>query len=260
MLTAMRKRFRESWDIIRHFLAVRSLLDLLGVTGMILGILVGFLSWLWTHFTGMSWPEMVTIITVLGTCTTICIVFIRIYRRVLAAESHAAETSKASLISSSPPLTDVKGPEIVVDYLYSENSKDNHDQNRPLVLRNISNEQAYNVQVLPLETEFGRIQWVPPLIPYIEGKKELNVFADLTGTGTSPLFTRRIPDFLFKSYRDSSVEELFGVKTFRLGIRYKGVGPEVFETTCELLFRPWKKRTSIGRTERKILRSVSQSG
>jgi hypothetical protein len=258
MLTAMRKRFRESWDIIRHFLAVRSLLDLLGVKGIILGVLVGFFSWLWTLFTRMAWPERVTIITVLVTCTTICIVFIRIYRRVLAAESHTAETPKATLISSSPSLTDVKGPEIVADYLYSENSKDKHDQNRPLVLRNISNEQAYNVQVLPLETEFGRIQWEPSLIPYFESKKERNVFAELTGTGASPLFTRRIPDFLFSSYRDSSVEELFGVKTFRLGIRYKGVGPEVFETTCELLFRPWKKRTSIGRTERKILPSDSE--
>ncbi|HYM08377.1 MAG TPA: hypothetical protein VEU11_17625 [Terriglobales bacterium] len=62
-----------------------------------------------------------------------------------------------------------------------------------------------------------------------------------------------MPDFLFKSYKDTGVQELFGIKVFTLRVRYTGTGPDVFETECEILFRPWKKETKIGRTARKIL-------
>ncbi len=143
-------------------------------------------------------------------------------------------------------------PEIVLDYSYAENSKDHHDANCPLVLRNVSSAfPAYNIEVLPLEIGQASAAFEPHLIPYIEPEGTRNVFAN-TRSG-SPLFKRRLPDFLLQSYRDESVGELFGTKTFALRVRYQGTGSTVFETQCELLFRPWKKETKIGRIDRRVV-------
>lgn len=141
------------------------------------------------------------------------------------------------------------GPELVIDYNYSEDSKNFHDANAPLVIRNISQtEQAYNIQVLPLRTEKGLLTFDPDLIPYLEATRSKNVFAWIKEG--SPLFRRRLPDFLFSTYKDESVEELFGTKLFTLYLRYKGAGSSNFETRCELRFRPWKKEVTVGRIER----------
>ena len=56
------------------------------------------------------------------------------------------------------------------------------------------------------------------------------------------------------------MEELFGTRVFPLRVRYKGTGPPIFETECELLFRPWKKETKVGRIDRRVLKRQIQSG
>jgi hypothetical protein len=143
------------------------------------------------------------------------------------------------------------GPEIVIDYIYAEDDKDHHDANRPLLIRNLSSASAaYGVRVLPLETDEGSVAFEPDLIPYIEALGERNVFADAKG---SSLVSRRLPDFLSKSYKDTDATELFATKTFSLRIQYTGGDSMVFETECELLFRPWKKETSVGKITRQIL-------
>lgn len=142
----------------------------------------------------------------------------------------------------------IGGPELVVDYQYRESSKDFHDANAPLVIRNISpSTQAYNIQVLPLRTEKGVLEFEPDLIPYIEAGGSKNVFAWIKEG--SPLFRRRLPDFLFQTYKDESVEELFATRSFPLSIRYEDVRRQQFETRCELNFRPWKKQVTMGRIQ-----------
>jgi len=163
-----------------------------------------------------------------------------------------SQSSSDSIAAKASPPPATGGPELVIDYKYSEDSKDSHDANAPLVIRNISqSEQAYSIQVLPLRTENGVLNFDPELIPYIEATKSKNVFAWIKEG--SPLFKRRLPDFLFSTYKDGSVEELFGTKVFPLCIRYKGSGSLNFETRCELRFRPWKKQVTVGRIERATL-------
>src|ERR1700722_465570 len=145
------------------------------------------------------------------------------------------------------------GPQIVIEYVYAENDKDHHDANAPLVLKNVSTVPAYNVQVLPLAIDGGSAAFEPDLISCIEPAGKKNVFADVAEA--SPFFggRRRLPDFLFKSYKDTSFEELLGKKIFSLRVRYNGRDETVFETECELLFRPWKKETKIGRIRRGVV-------
>ena len=119
------------------------------------------------------------------------------------------------------------GPELVIDYFYAEDNKDHHDANSPLMLRNVSNAfPAYNVEVLPLETDEGTTIFEPAVIPYIEPAAMRNVFADVREG--SQIFSRRLPDFLFKSYKDTDARELFGTKTFILRVRYQGAGSTIW--------------------------------
>jgi hypothetical protein len=170
--------------------------------------------------------------------------------RILACEQHAD-----SVVARSQRATgsrELVGPELVIDYKYAEDRRDCHDANAPLVIKNISQtEQAYNISVLPLQAGEGVLDFEPELIPYIEAAGSKNVFAWIKKG--SPLFRRRLPDFLFTTYKDESVEELFGIKTFTLCIRYEGAGSTRFEISCELLFRPWKKEVSVGRIERRAI-------
>ena len=169
-------------------------------------------------------------------------------RALLSQRPSSADLS--SQRPSSPALPQsTGGPELVVDYKYGENSKDFHDANAPLVIRNISqSDQAYNIQVLPLRTEKGLLDFEPDLIPFIEAGSSRNIFAWIKKG--SPLFRRRLPDFLFQTYKDESVEELFGTKVFPLCIRYEDARRLNFETKCELNFRPWKKQVTVGRIQR----------
>src|SRR5258708_27235115 len=111
--------------------------------------------------------------------------------------------------------------------------------------------------MLPLEPETGSVAFEPALTTYIEANGQQNVFAKLS-TG-SPLFSRRLPDLLAQTYKNESAKELFGTKKFLLRVRYKGVGPQIFETKCELNFQPWKRRTTAGRTERLVVHSNPQA-
>ena len=146
------------------------------------------------------------------------------------------------------------GPEVVIEYVYAENDKEHHDANAPLVLKNVSTVPAYNVQVLPLTIDGVSAAFEPNLISFIEARGTKNVFVDVADA--SPFFggRRRLPDFLFKSYKDTSFEELLGTKSFVLRVKYTGIDETVFETECELLFRPRKKETKIGRIRRAIVR------
>jgi hypothetical protein len=172
-------------------------------------------------------------------------------RTLLDQAPRPAATHESISISQSAAGSTV-GPQLVIDYDYAEDSNEHRDANAPLVIRNISSiENAFNVRILPLRTEQGEVNFEPTPIPYIEATKSKNVFAWVREG--SPLFRRRLPDFLFRTYKDESVEELFGTKTFTLCVRYEGSGGRKFETTCELNFRPWKKQVAVGRTETRSL-------
>jgi hypothetical protein len=161
--------------------------------------------------------------------------------------------------AQSTPKENVPGPEIVIDYSYAEDSTDHDNPDAPIVIRNASpTYPAYNIEVLPLETDQGTAPFAPALIPYIEPAGTQKVFANIEGG--SRLFRKRLPNFLFKSYKDASGDELFGTKSFALRVRYTGTGHTIFETECELLFRPWKKETKIGRIDRRVLKRPVQSG
>jgi hypothetical protein len=118
--------------------------------------------------------------------------------RALASQrpSGAPPDSQGASFPAAPQIAG--GPELVVDYNYRENSRDFHDANAPLVIRNISPAaQAYNIHVLPLRTEKGVLDFEPELIPYIEAGGSKNIFAWIKKG--SPLFKRRLPDFLFET-------------------------------------------------------------
>jgi hypothetical protein len=108
------------------------------------------------------------------------------------------------------------GPEVVVDYSFEEKkpwealNTRSTDPRAPLVLRNISlTDAAYNVCVLPLTIDGETAVFEPAIVPYIEpqGRKEVSTRI----TGGPPLSLRSLPTFLMRSYKDSSVDELFGV-------------------------------------------------
>ena len=162
-----------------------------------------------------------------------------------------SKRKRTSVLQRKPQAKGVPWPEIVIEYTYAESSKDHHDANAPLVIRNTSTVTAYNVEVLPLETDHGTAEFDPPLIAHIEPGGVRNVFADIKRG--SLLFGRRLPNLLLKTYGDKSIEELFGTKTFPLRVRYTSVDDTAFETECELLFRPWKQETKIGRTKRRTV-------
>jgi len=242
------KRICDTWGAIRQLLAIRSLLEIFGWKAALVTIAVSTVFGLWVHFQRLPLFAQFLVIFGVAAIAVILLVFIRVYRNVAAADSQAE-------VPAQSVLTNSDGPEVVVDYNYSEDSSDNHDPNRPLVLRNISAQvQAYNIEVLPLQTEVGTVKWRPDLIPYIEAQGRRNVFADVHDAGGSPLLGQMLPHFLFKTYKDKSTDELFGTKSFELHVRYKGMdSSKTFETVCELKFRPWKRRTEIGRTERRIV-------
>ena len=86
----------------------------------------------------------------------------------------------------------------MIDYEYAEDSKDHHDPNVRLVIKNISmTGHAYNIEVLPLKTPEGVVTFEPTLIPYLPASGAKNGFARITDG--SPLFKRRPPDFLYRS-------------------------------------------------------------
>jgi hypothetical protein len=153
-----------------------------------------------------------------------------------------------------PPSEAVpEGPEIIVDYAYAEDSNDHHDANRPFVLKNVSTAfSAYNLEVRPLATDHGTMAFDPPVIQCIEPLNTVNVFADLKDAG--PLTNRRrLPDFLLRASKDTDVSELFATKTFSLVVQYQAADSTTFESEYELLFRPWKKETKIGRLKRRVV-------
>ena len=157
--------------------------------------------------------------------------------RALASQRPSSAAPEPQTLSSPVSPQTTGGPELVVDYNYRENSKDLHDANAPLVIKNVSpSDQAYNIRVQPLHAEKGVLDFEPDLIPYIESGGSKNVFSCIKEG--SPLFRRRLPDFLFQKYNDQSVEELFATRVFPLSILYEDVRGLTFRTSCELNFRP----------------------
>ena len=92
----------------------------------------------------------------------------------------------------------------------------------------------------------------PKVIPYLEAKHDIEVSPIIRGA--SPLTTRSIPALLKRSYKDESVDELFGTKSFPLLIQYDdgGMATQQYQTECEILYRPWKQHVDIGLTRRTV--------
>jgi len=116
------------------------------------------------------------------------------------------------------PERDIKpivgGPEVVVSYSFEERktwdalNKRNTNPDAPLILKNISSANAYNIRVLPFTIEGMTATFEPKVIPYLEAKHDIEVSPIVRGA--SPLSTRSIPALLKRSYKDESVDELFG--------------------------------------------------
>jgi hypothetical protein len=245
------RRIKDVWGVVRQFLSLRSLLDLIGWKARVVAGLMFVASTLWSRLAGLPGPLQLLIGLSCAALLLICLVFVRVWKLIATAPSHIDEKGDYESLSKGPSKVS-DGPELVIDYVYAEDSKDHHDADAPLVLRNISRTaHAYNVEVLPLKTDEGSVLFEPSLISYIEAQGLASAFANITDGG--PLSPgRRLPLFLYRSYKDINVEELFATKVFTLSVRYKGTTSTVFQTDCELRFRPWKKEISIGRTERRI--------
>jgi hypothetical protein len=142
-----------------------------------------------------------------------------------------------------------EGPEIVVEYSFDEDTND--DPAKPLVLRNVSQRHtAYNVRPLHMQVEKVTAYFAPSLISSIGPLQTVNVkvrIDDKAGPLTRDWFYR-----LFGStYNDAtaSMEELFTEKPFELVVTFENKdGSKRFVTECEILYRQWKKRVTVGRT------------
>ncbi len=139
------KRLRVRPNLIGkvvQLLAVRSLLDLLGWKGVVVAIGATAASVVSAYLRRVPAAALLTIGFSIGAVTMILFAFFRTYRRVSAAESSGRENSTQRAPIAETP----SGPEIVVDYVYAEDDHDNHDANRPLLLKNLSaTAQAFRV-------------------------------------------------------------------------------------------------------------------
>jgi len=259
MLASMRKKVTDLWSAIRQLLSLRSLLDVLGLRGFVMAALTVAALAVWSYVERMPAPTLAVLTLLCFVLVLLAWFLVRVSRMIptpLHGSQEAATTPDQAARQARPTPAD--SPEIVIDYIYAEDSKDHHDANAPLVVRNISRTaRAYNVEVLPLKTAEGVVTFDPGLIPYIEAPGESNVFAFIADG--SPLFRRRLPEFLYRSYKDTSAQELFGTKVFTIQVRYKGTGTAACETECELQFRPWKKQTTVGRITRRALPETPSS-
>jgi hypothetical protein len=255
------RRARDVWGIIRHFLSVRSLLDLLGwkVPAVALATAIG--AAFWSRVSRLTTPIQALVASSCLILVGLGALIYKIWRLTPAANSFDRASTGTPRGTNRLQDHATGSPHIVVDYSHEDRerypqSESENNPDAPLVLRNIATtESAFNVKLLPLETETESVSFEPSLVPYIEGGGRKEVFANITDG--SPLFRKRLPYFLRRTYRDTSVDELFGDKTYALRIQYDGSDSRTFETTCEWLYRRWKDRISIGRTHRRILTSRS---
>jgi hypothetical protein len=171
------------------------------------------------------------------------------------------DAAQAPATSSDPPaLTQPSGcPRIVIEYAYEDRDRSwppltvNNKPDAPLIVKNVSTVNAgYNIKVTPLTVEGVTATFQPALIPFIEAGGRAEVLTQIPGEG--PLFRRGLPGLLRRSYRDASADELFGDKHFVLIVEYDDGGDpaNAYETQCELLYRPWKDRVSMGKVKTRL--------
>ena len=245
----MWKRLKQAWAIYRHFAAAHGLLQTLGLWqyfvaagALIVGAVVGWIVNvpLWGKF-------------LFGLFTIVGILLLGGFGMILRRVSRE---SRNDAVPVNLPLSEnvEGGPYIVVDYFYEERRRwpdtANSDPEAPITLKNISStsSQAFNITVLPVELPEGRLQFEPFFIPYLQAGQTAQVFGDNKDAGA--LLRRRIPSFFRRTYRDSSVDELFGEKSFTIRIQYSGEDSRAYESSCELLYRPWHDRIRTGKINR----------
>lgn len=156
-----------------------------------------------------------------------------------------------------------EAPELVIDYFYSDeplyqNEEPRGDeylqpweakpQNRdkPIIIKNVStSKNAYNVSIDPLVIPEGRAEFEPDIETCIAAGKRVGFRAKCQDA--SLLRRNQLIHILRKSYKDSSMDELFDEKSFILTIRYGNSPQRInYEAQCEILFRPWKNQIRTG--------------
>jgi hypothetical protein len=246
MLTSVWKKMKDVWSAIRQLLSFRSLLDVLGLKGLVMATLTTAALTVWGYVQRLPAPALAVLALLCFVLLLFGLFMVRVWGMIptpLPGSQGAVVTPAHALRQARP--TDSDSPEIVIDYIYAEDSKDHHDANAPLKVRNISTTaRAYNVEVLPLKAAEGIVTFEPALVPYVEAPGERNVFAFITDG--SPLFRRRLPEFLYRSYKDTSSQELFGTKIFTIQIRYKGPARPYLKLNAKCSFVPGRSRLPSG--------------
>lgn len=170
---------------------------------------------------------------VLALCALACIAWAG-YRRVAKIRVPEADSARES-------------PELVVEYGFT--GKTGSDPAQPLIVKNISRYTAYNVEVLPLKTEYGEARFEPSLIPYIEAHGQQQVLA-VTLEG-SPIFRADLPRFLHGGFP----REDWGEKLFTLSVRYNSSTLTKFQVDFEITFKAHRCQTYVGRMKRRLVRT-----
>ena len=163
----MWKKTKEVWSAVRQLLSFRSFLDALGVKGLLMAALSTAAFIVWSYLQRLPTPALAVLAFLCFVLVLFAVFMVRVWRMIPAplAGSRENEAQARQTVGQSKP-GDADSPEIVIDYVYAEDSKDHHDANAPLVVRNISTTaSAYNVEILPLKTAtmLGRLSsaWFP---------------------------------------------------------------------------------------------------
>jgi hypothetical protein len=156
-------------------------------------------------------------------------------------------------VRDTPALPVTSMPELVIEYVYSEQKKtpmgsDYYGQDRPLIVRNVSEgKNAFNVRLLPLITPGGTATFQPEIVTCINGKGSAEFIAKIEN---GPLLMKnQFVPLLGRCYKDSGDlqnSELFKHKSFLLKIVYQDSTHNEYEATCEITYRHWKTEVNTG--------------
>lgn len=260
----IRKTVWGAWGVIRHLLSVRTILQWTGWGTKLTALLVAAVLLVWSILDGLPSPiAFLVCLAAFAVCLLVSLLVSTLWKSWRSsAEQNAPE---AMVPTDFPAHTQSRPcPQIVIEYAYEDRHpawpppQTNNRINAPLVVKNVSTTSAaYNIRLAPLMVEGVTATFQPSLISVIEAGGRTDVSAQIPGEG--PLFRGRLPVFLRRSYKDSSMQEYFEDKSFVLTVEYEdGEHPvRSYETQCQLVYRRYNDRIYMGQVKLRLRSSTS---
>jgi len=187
------------------------------------------------------------------------------------SQSEKFDGSRSVLLKAKPPRKNrkrKKKTEEKVGFIVSPDGVPEHKSNK-LVLRNISTTPAINVVIPPLkiqipiesadgeETKFldRFVNFDPCGFSLIMPGGSVEVEATYQGMGA--IECNNLPHILALTDSSKTINDFFNEVIFELKINYETSLGRRFTTFEELIFRPWKKKASMGRLRREEITNAN---